>query len=698
MQSKRWNIVTATFVFVAVTSAARAVPAGWVDSARVRADGRTGNNWLTYGRTYTEQRFSPLKDINTGNVGQLGVAWSADLESPDGLGATPIVVDGVIYMSGSQDLVEALDAGTGRTLWSYRPHLHLKGLFSSWTARANRGVAVWKGKVFIGTGDCRLIALDAATGHKIWDVRNCDPSQGYGSDGAPRVAKGMVLIGNGGADVGARGYVSAYDSRTGRLIWRFYTVPGNPAAGFELPILKRAAATWRGKDWWKYGGGTAWDSIVYDPELNRIYFGTDSAAFSSWGKNKGDALFTNCIIAVDADTGRYLWHYQEVPDDAWDYNATEQIVLAVLTINGKPHKVIMQAPKDGFFYVLDRISGKLLSAAPYVKVTWASGIDFTTGRPVEAVGARYYEDAQHRVRVFPSAEGAHNWQAMSFSPLTGLVYIPALDVPSTYFIQGSEVGADFYLPPRAAKLQPRGRLVAWDPIRQRARWSVELKYPYNGGTLVTAGGLVFQGTAEGVFTARDASDGRLLWSAPVVSATQGPPVTYHYQGRQYVLLPVGASGVVRDYLPQYGNPPSAQGPSRLIAFVLGGKGNVPPGLLRKPELPKPPPQFATPAVIARGKAMFLETDCWTCHGVQMDVAAGGSAPDLRYIPPAIHAQWNQIVLGGALQAAGMPAFGGVLSESDAEAIRAYVIDQAQQLYRSLHPAAHGTPPAANGAK
>jgi quinohemoprotein ethanol dehydrogenase len=665
---------------------------GDVTMERMEADAQSGKNWLMYGRTYSEQRFSPLKDINETTVRRLGLAWSTDIPSRDGLGATPIEVDGVIYLSGSRGLVEALDARDGHELWRFRADPPATAhLFSAWTSRSNRGVAVWGGRVFFGTGDCRLIALDAASGHKIWDVQNCNTDAGYGSTGAPRIAKDMVLIGNSGADAGARGYVSAYDSHTGRLIWRFFTVPGDPANGFEQPILERAARTWSGEAWWKSGGGTAWDSIVYDPELDQIYFGTDSALpWNSEVRNPqgGDNWFTNSIVAVDAKTGRYRWHYQEVPADAWDYNATPSIILTSLRIEGHERPVLMQAPKDGFFYVIDRRDGRLISAKPFVKVTWASKINLTTGRPVEAPDARYYRNKTHRATIFPSIDGGHNWQSMSFSPLTGLAYIPALDAPATFYtIDGTERGeawAEFYTPAANVRPQPSGQLIAWDPVTQHARWSVPLKYPFNGGTLVTAGNLVFQGTAEGDFTARRASDGTLLWHMLVVSATQAPPVTYFYEGKQYVLLPVGASGAVRAYIPQWGAPESAQGPSRLLAFALDSTGSIPPGLLTKPPLPKPPLQFASMDIVAKGGTLYQRAACVTCHGVNLNVAAGGSAPDLRYLSPEVHAIWDDVVLDGELQAAGMPSFKGELSESDAQAIRAYVIDEALKLYRSTH--------------
>ncbi len=655
---------------------------GNVSARRMQTDARVGTNWMMYGRTYSEQRFSPLRQINSENVRRLGVAWSARLPSPDGLAGTPIVVDGVIYMPGSQDLVEALDAGSGRLLWRWRPaHLDITQAFASWTSRFNRGVAVWKGKVFIQTGDCRLFALSAVKGKEIWEAQTCDPSQGYGSDGAPRIAKNMVLIGNGGADLGARGYLSAYDTQTGHLIWRFYTAPGNPANRFEQPALKLAATTWKGKNWWTHTGGTVGDSIVYDPQLNRIYFGTDTAV--PWGQRKGDALFTCSIIAVDADTGRYLWHYQEVPDDAWDYAATAQIVLANLRIRGKPRKVLLQAAKDGFFYIIDRVSGKLLSATPFVKVNWASRIDPANGRPVLTHGARYYLDPSQRAFLWPGVEGARYWQSMSFSPLTGLLYIPALNAPSLYRMTPGGVVMKLYFPSPSAKVQPRGQLIAWDPSARKARWSVTLRYPFNGGTLVTAGNLVFEGTAEGLFTARRATDGRLLWSVPVVSATQAPPVTYRDRGEQYVLLPVGASGDVRA-VPEYGDPPSANGPSRLVAFALGGHGTVPPGVITKPVQPRPPRQFATPSMIAHGRELYNGAGCMLCHGMQMDVPAGSTVPDLRYLPRAGLADWNQVVIGGMLRKSGMPSYKGALSPGDARAIEAYVVEQAWNLYDTTH--------------
>ena len=665
------------------------LPPGQVDGQRILAEADSGGNWLTYGRTYDEQRFSPLKEINDRNVSDLGLAWHADIASPDGLAATPLVVDGVIYLSGGMGLVVALNAGTGKEIWSFRPNrLNLTKFMSSWSSRVNRGVAVWKGKVYLATGDCRLIAINAATGKEAWEVANCDVEQNYGSSGAPRIAKDMVLIGNAGADFGARGYVSAYDASNGKLKWRFFVVPGNPAQGFEQPALREAAKTWSGKEWWKSGGGSAWDAIVYDPELNQVYFGTDAS--SPWdGKlgGRGDALFTESVVAVDADTGQYRWHYQETPDDVWDYNSTNPIVLADLSLSGQKRKVILHAPKNGFFYVLDRSTGKLISADKIATVTWASGVDPASGRPIETPNARYYKNKTSRAILFPNVDGAHGWQATSYSSLTGLIYLPIADTPTEYRSGvGKDLGAIeaiYLLPKPGEKPKPFGKLLAWDPVARTSRWSVDLKYAMNGGTLATAGNLVFQGTAEGEFDAYDAASGRKLWNYPIVSATQAAAVSYRVSGKQYVLLPVGAAGISRMEIPEYGNPPHARGPTRLLAFALGGKDQIPPGLAQAPlPIPKPPPQFGSPEMIERGRKLYGASICGTCHGMWMTVAAGGSVRDLRSLPQGLHDMWDQIVRGGAFQELGMPSFKATLSEEDARAIHAYVISREQELYEA----------------
>ena len=391
------------------------------DTQIVHADDQPGN-WLTYGRTYSEQRFSPLKQINDHtandhNAARLGLAWYLDLDTNRGQEATPLVVDGVMYFTSAWSKVFAVNAATGHRLWSYDPKVP-----KQWGANAccdvvNRGVAIWHGKVYVGTLDGRLIALDAASGKPVWEQLTIDPKWRYTITGAPRIVKGKVLIGNGGAEFGVRGYVSAYDAQTGKLVWRFYTVPGDPAKPFEQPILERAAKTWSG-EWWKIGGGgTVWDAIVYDPELDLVYIGVGNGG--PWNEKYrspkgGENLLTCSIVALKPDTGQYVWHYQEVPADDWDYDSDEQIILADIPIDGKTRKVLLHAPKDGFFYVIDRETGTLISAKPFTFVNWATGVDLKTGHPIESATARYPRG--EAAPIVPGPVGAHSWQPMSYKP------------------------------------------------------------------------------------------------------------------------------------------------------------------------------------------------------------------------------------------------------------------------------------------
>ncbi|HXU09221.1 MAG TPA: PQQ-dependent dehydrogenase, methanol/ethanol family, partial [Blastocatellia bacterium] len=465
-----------------------------VDRARIINADKEPGNWMTHGRTYDEQRFSPLKQINDGNVTQLGLAWYFDMDTDRGQESTPIVVDGVMYFTSAWSKVFAVNAETGAPLWSYDPKVP-----PEWGANAccdvvNRGVAIWQRKVFVGTLDGRLVALDAATGKPVWETLTVDRQFRYTITGAPRIVDGKVIIGNGGAEFGVRGYVSAYDAVTGKMLWRFYTVPGDPSKPFESPALERAAKTWTG-EWWKAGGGgTVWDSIVYDSELDLIYLGVGNG--SPWNRRirspgGGDNLYLSSIVAIKAKTGEYVWHYQETPGEMWDYTATQQIILADIQIDGRQRKVILHATKNGFFYVLDRATGALISAKPYTFVTWATGIDMKTGRPNETVNARY--PGKEGVPLAPSPLGAHNWQPMSYSPLTGLVYIPVQDMGFLYksqddyqskalaFNTGLDmVAAEMPQDPKMKKLildTIKGRLVAWDPVKQKQVWNVNRPGP-----------------------------------------------------------------------------------------------------------------------------------------------------------------------------------------------------------------------------
>ena len=648
-------------------------------------------DWLLYGRDYGQQRYSPLGQINSGNVSELGLAWAVDVASSDGLLATPIVIDNVIYLSGSFSQVFAFDAKTGTQLWHYDPRVRRgASIFSSWGVRSNRGVAVWEGKVFVGTGDCRLIAINAATGNSVWETQVCDPEQNYGITGAPHVADGTVFMGNAGSEHGARGYVSAFDAHTGDEKWRFYTVPGDPAKGYENIQLEMAAKTWTGDAPWKFGGGVVWDAMTYDPEFNSLYIGT--ACGIPWDYSKrspggGDNLFMCSIVALDAENGEYKWHYQTVPRDAWDYDAAMHMILADLTIDGVQKKVLMQAPKNGFFYVLERETGELISANNYVKVTWASEIDLQTGRPVEIPGARYYENEDGKATVYPTAFGAHCWHAMSYSPATGLVYIPAIDFPTTFTVTdlpafiGMELEVELYGYTREAPPpMGSGKLIAWDPLTQSPRWQIDYPYPFNGGVLSTSGSLVIQGTATGEVKIYSDDMGKLLWSAKTGSAIQAPPVSVLIDGEQHIIVAAGWSGASRTVTPEIGASMDARGPSRLFAFKLNASHPYP---VNEPDIPftKPPHKVsASDDEIRKGEALF-NAHCSLCHGFY---AAGGgygsSIHDLRRINKSTYDRWFNIVLEGERNSLGMPSFGDYLGKQEARYLLEYVISRGWEEY------------------
>jgi quinohemoprotein ethanol dehydrogenase len=664
-----------------------------IDSARLTNPDREPGNWITHGRTYDEQRFSPLKQINDKNTSQLGLAWYYDLDTHRGQESTPLVIDGVMYFTTAWSKVFAVNAATGALLWSYDPKVPPEWAVNACCDVVNRGVAVWNGKLFLGTLDGRLVALNAATGKPVWDTLTIDRNSRYTITGAPRVVKGKVIIGNGGAEMGVRGYVSAYDAETGKMVWRYYTVPGDPSKPFESPILEKAAKTWTG-EWWKYGGGgTVWDSIVYDPELDLLYIGVGNGG--PWNQRirspqGGDNLFLSSIVALKPDTGEYVWHYQETPAEMWDFTATQTIIIANLNIDGQARKVLLHAPKNGFFYVIDRATGALISAKPYTYINWASGVDMKTGRPIETSIARY--PGPDPAPVVPGPLGAHSWQPMSYSPLTGLVYIPVNDVGFKYksqehFVQkqlAGNYGVDLVAAgmPQDAKIKQailntvKGKLLAWDPVQQKQAWTVERPGPWNGGTLSTAGGLVFEGTAGGNFEAYRADNGEKLWSFAAQTGVMAGPVAYTVNGEQYVAVVVGWGGVFPLVTGEVSfKSGRVRNVSRVLAFKLGGKASLP--ALPEVEEPKlnPPPSTASTAAIRQGAQMF-QRYCFTCHG---DVAvSGGITPDLRYSSTLRNQQWFYIVLGGMLKSNGMVSFSKELSRPDATAIREYVIFRANQ--------------------
>jgi quinohemoprotein ethanol dehydrogenase len=656
--------------------------AGNVNETRVNWDASRGNDWLLNGRTFDEQHFSPLKNITDQNVSGLGLAWYLDIDSGMGIVSEPIVVDGIAYVSAPLSVVYAVDAASGKLLWKFDPKIRLNlAINGSYSARTNAGVAVWNGKIYVGTGDCRLLAVDAASGKQLWDATVCDPTQ-TGITGAPHIAKGKILMGYNGSDDGVRGSLVAFDAQTGKEAWRFWTVPGDPAKGHETKALEMAAKTWSGKDSWKVGGGDAWNAITYDPVTGLVIFGTAGAGVDygelSSIKVGGDKLFAGCIIAVDAETGEYAWHFQTSAPGLQTEN--NHIMIADLVFDGEKRHVAMTVPKNGFFYVLDAKTGKLLSAKPLVKLAWASSYDLATGRPVET----------------PASAGGgkqrtvHNWWPMSYSAITGLAYIPATDrkpaskaaVQSGEWMQGTE-----------------GRLIAWDPISQSARWSVEEPIATNGGVLSTAGNVVFQGQGSGEFAAYAADSGKKVWSIQTGSAIQSVPITFTVKGEQYVLCPVGWGSGSRLFAPAWtmATPQSKRGPARLLAFKLGATVPFPTPPDVVPPVPRPPQQTASQETIHQGAALYGRFVCDGCHSPGTDGSGAwvlnGAVPDLRYAPPEVHRDWYGIVLAGTHWDKGMPGFADPpkfafpnlkMTVQDADAIHAYVIDQAWKAYNREH--------------
>jgi PQQ-dependent dehydrogenase (methanol/ethanol family) len=640
---------------------------------------RGAHEWVMHGRTEGETRFSPLARIDPDTIKDLGLAWSFATETTRGLEATPIVVNGVLYTSGSWSVVFAIDARSGRRLWKWDPEVPRAVGQKACCDVVNRGVAVYRGRVYVGTLDGRLASLDAESGKVVWQTITVDQTQNYTITGAPRIVKGKVIIGNGGGEYGVRGYVSAYDADTGELAWRFYTVPGDPSKGFESAVMERAAKTWTG-EWWKLGGGgTVWDSFSYDPELDLLYVGVGNG--SPWNQRLrspggGDNLFLSSILALRPDSGELVWHYQTTPGETWDYTATQHMILADLTIAGRVRKVLMQAPKNGFFYVLDRTTGELISASPYTDVTWATGIDLKTGRPIEAPNARYAKPEM----VKPGPLGGHNWQPMSFNPTTGLVYIPAQDnsfgyaddPKFTHRPDGWNTGVDFAMArgiPGTPRKPSTGFLLAWDPVAQNERWRVSYEHMWNGGTLTTAGNLVFQGTADGRFVAYRADTGAVAWEMAVGSPINAAPITYELDGTQYVAVMAAWGGS-----PGSANPMgSAVVPGRLLVFALGAKGKIAP--LTTTSRPAPAPIAVPPATaeeLTLGAVTYTRR-CSVCHGGE--VVSAGMLPDLRYSAPAVFDRFQEIVLGGALANNGMPSFKQTLSEAELAAIRVYVLSR-----------------------
>lgn len=654
-----------------------------VDDARIdRIEEDEPGAWLAYGRGFKAHRFSPLAQVNRDTVKDLRLAWSRPIEVRHRLQSSPIVVDGVIYYTDSWSVVSAVDGDTGETIWTFDPKTRRR--YARWSCCGgpiNRGVAVYEGRVYTATFDARLVAIDAGTGKKVWDVDTADyPSRvPYTISGAPLAAAGKVFIGNSGSEWDHRGYVTAYNAETGAKEWRFFTVPGDPSKPFEHPELDAAAETWNG-EWWKLGGGgTVWNSMAYDAELHTVYIGTGNG--TPWTRDirspgGGDNLYLSSILALHPDTGRMKWYYQTTPGDNWDYTATQDIVLSEMEVDGERRKVLMQAPKNGFFYVIDRRDGELLRAHAFGAMTWATHVDMDTGRPVENPDVTWEEEPQW---MLPGNTGSHNWEPMAFDAGRGLAYIPTHDTPYFFALPEDYATTGVYTPrERTMNLgiargayrnklveqadeppEAKGFLKAFNPLTGETVWKVRNKSARIGGVLATAGGLVFQGDTSGIFAAYDSDTGNTLWDFETYGSVIAPPVTYRIGNTQYIAVVVGSSFAYYDF-------------GKLLVFSIGGNAElvVPP--TRDRAIPEHPPMTASVEELAEGDRLYHRF-CASCHGAG---ARGYRNADLRIMSRAMHRSFQAVVREGLLLDLGMDSFAEDLDETQTELVRQYIISRA----------------------
>jgi quinohemoprotein ethanol dehydrogenase len=673
--------------------------AGNVTQARVLAEAVRGDNWLVNGGTFESQHFSPLKSITDQNIGGLGLAWALDVYSPMGLSAEPIVVDGVIYLGAPLDRVYAIDGATGKVRWQFDPHIRITGPWrNSYEGRKNRGVAVWNGKVYVGTGDCRMVAIDAATGKQVWETPVCNADQ-TGITEAPRVGDGKVFTGWAGMEYDVRGGVVAVDAETGKKAWTFWTTPGDPSKPYESKTIEAAAKTWVGESW-KLGGANVWTAMTYDAVTNLLLFGTsttgeDVGDFTGI-KSGGSRLFANSIVAVNASTGQYVWHYQTntPPNGAEEFH----ILVANLLVDGKEQRVVMTIPRNGVFYTLDARTGKAILPPRGIDGTAVAAlkqIDLnavaspapgaaagaqTGGAPDENAALTYGEASRNNANG-PATSMGHAWFPMGYNAQTGLMYIPAYETLGRGAAQGTLA---------------HGKLVAYDPIKQAPRWVVTVPLSINGGVLATAGNLVFFGDASGDFSAYAADTGKRIWSVKTGSAIQSVPVSYVVDGEQYVLMPIGLGGGFRLFgrVSDMATLETKRGPASLLAFKLGGKAAMPTIQAYIPAVPKPPEQTASPEKVQQGQRVYNKFFCQKCHSPEADGsgawALDGEVPDLRYMPLSTHQRFNAIVLGGSNQKKGMPKYSTPpgwpwintgMTQEEADALHAYLIDVQWKTYK-----------------
>jgi quinohemoprotein ethanol dehydrogenase len=673
-----------------------------LDDARLLRGTADASTWAHYGGSYDEQRYSALDKINDSNISQLGLAWYMDYDTNQNQHGSPLYIDGVIYVSTARNVLHAIGAKSGERLWTYTPII----VPNPNLGLVNRGIAAFDGKIYMGMLDAHLVALDANTGQEVWNVDTVPESTGlpenirsqYSITMAPRVAKGKVFIGGSGGEFGARGWMAAYDAETGKELWRFWTVPDDPAKGYEgQPHLAEAAKTWPTNiEYWKYGGGgTVWDAGVYDPVTDLLYFGTGNG--TPWNRemrdpNSGDNLFVASIIAVNPDTGEYVWHYQETPGDSWDYDAVSPMMTADIEFNGTTRHVILHPSKNGMMYVLDAATGELISGDAFTGVTWNSGIDMATGRPIEVPGARYETEP---FNIGPGAPGGHTWHPNAFSPKTGLIYIPTWE---NYSAMAPQRMPDTGVPPLIAfggqidraTLKPHnkeandGWLQAWDPVARKAVWETPRGPRATSGVLATGGNLVFMGNSNGnQLAAYNAETGQQLWQFDAQSAVYAAPITFELDGEQYIAASVGGTSQGNYYAPSYG---------RMLVFKLGGTASLPPNITYTPPELNPPPSTASADVIARGGELY-EENCSVCHGTNA-VQQRSSFPNLT-LSPLLYSQdgFDQVVLNGARVSRGMANFAGKLSADDSVAVREYIIARANDV-KNNPPRGPGGPAAA----
>ena len=661
-------------------------------------------DWPNYGRDGSEQHYSPLDQIAAGNVDKLSLAWFYELE-PGFSVSPPVKAGSRLFTTTSHSHIRAFDAASGKLLWEYDPKVREVAQSPLHMGWGNKGIAWSSGRVFLATTDGRVIALDDATGKPVWEQRQFDLSELRYNNGAPRVFDGKVIVGHGGADISPiRGYVTAYDAMTGKQVWRFYTVPGDPSRPAETKAEEVMRPTWKGEWFGKGGGGTAWNAFSYDQELDLIYLGIGNGfPYNQQMRSPGggDNLFLASVVAVKADTGDYVWHYQVCPAEQWDCTAVQDMTIATLKIDGKPRKVIIQAPKNGFLYVIDAATGEFISAEKIARVTWAYKIDPETGRPIENPGIRY-QGKPDLFELWPGPQGAHSWLPQAYSPQTGLVYIPIMDVGA--FIGPPQPGATGIGAGMGATLIPdaelpgsrRSFLKAWNPVAQEAAWTIELPGDWPGGVLATAGNLVFQGRIDGYLVAYDANTGKEIWSFKTVAPVVAPPISYSVNGKQYVTVLTGngsqGGGILATGNAAYRTDYAL--PRRVLTFALGGTASLP--AFEMPELipPADPDFLPDPDRVMAGAMAFANNACLVCHG--MNAVGGGAAPDLRYSPIILNAEgFKSVTKDGALKPRGMPP-SPQMTDAALEDIRHYLRMRAMQAPAEAAATKAGMTPAKTG--